>query len=155
MRKFTGLLTLLALLCVPFAGCENVPEGPRTVPASGVVTLNGEPIEGAAIVFIGDGGEFSAHGMSDSQGQFSLDSFEYKTGAVPGSYKVVVTKTVEITEESGAKLKGEGALHAGEGAQVGIRNDLPSKYQNPNNGLEFVIPEDGTTDLQIELVAAS
>ncbi len=154
MKSFSGILAIITLCSVAFTGCENVPEGPRTVPASGVVTLNGEPVEGAAIVFIGDSGEFSAHGMSDSQGQFSLDAFEYKTGAVPGGYKVVVTKTVEITDESGAKLTGEGALHAGEGSQLGIRNDLPSKYQNPNNGLSFIIPDDGTSDLQVELVAS-
>ncbi len=155
MKRITGILTLITAFCVSFTGCENVPDGPRTVPASGVVTLNGEPVEGAAIVFIGDNGEFSAHGISDSEGEFSLDAFEYKTGAVPGGYKVVVTKTVEITDESGTNLKGEGALHAGEGAQLGIRNDLPSKYQNPNNGLSFVIPDDGTLDLQIELVASN
>ncbi len=153
MGKFTGSLIFGALLTTAFTGCESVPEGPRTVPASGVVTLDGAPVEGAAIVFIGDSGEYSAHGMSDSEGQFSLDSFEYKPGAVPGSYKVVVTKTVEITEESGAKLKGEGALHAGEGAQVGIKNDLPQRYQNPNNGLAFVIPDEGISDLKVELVS--
>ncbi len=153
MKNFANFLCIATLSGLTLYGCSQVPEGPKTVTAEGIVTLNGTPVEGATIVFIGDNGEYSAHGISDESGAFSLDSFEYKTGAVPGSYKVVVTKTVEITEGDAKPMKGEEAKHAGEGEQLGIKNDLPAKYENPANGLAFVIPEDGTTDLSVELVA--
>jgi hypothetical protein len=152
----TRVCGLLAALCLlPLVGCKQDPGGPRTVPAKGIVTLDGTPVAGAAVVFIGDDGQYSASGMTDDEGNFSLNAFEYKEGAVPGSYKVVVTKTVEITETSGPKPTGEGAEHAGEGAQLGVKNDLPKKYERPTDALAFVIPEDGTTELNLALTSGN
>ncbi len=144
------ILSLIPLTLMFFVGCSGNDKGPRTVPAKGVITLDGEPVEGAAVVFVGD--QHSATGISDSSGNFSLDAFEYKTGAVPGSYMWIATKTVEVTSES-VKLKGEEAEHAGEGTQIGIKNDLPNRYQSPKPDQKITIPEDGITDIKLELTS--
>jgi hypothetical protein len=145
----------IGILSSAWLGCSQVPDGPRTVPAEGIITLDGEPISGAAIVFISDGGDVSANGISGPDGEFSLDAFPYKKGAVPGPYKCIVTRTVEITTNS-AEMKGEEAEHAateGGGAQVGVKNDLPMKYSQPSENFKFVVPEEGVKDLKLELTS--
>lgn len=141
-------------------GCGPVDDGlPRTVEASGVVTIDGNPLEGGAIVLMQDDGKYFARGISDSRGRFSLDAFESKTGAVPGTYKMTISKTVTVdkaTPASTPKGLAEDQEHAAEGepdrANASWVNDLPSKYSNPTtSGLQVVIPEDGTSDLKIEL----
>ena len=148
---------LIAVVSLAFVGCGSE-KGPRTVPAEGVVTLDGQPVDGAAVVFVSKGGAFSAMAMSDEEGKFSLDAFEYKTGAVPGEYYALVNRTVEITTNSD-EMKGEEAEHAageegeGGGAQVGVKNDMPAKYEQPREDFKFTIPEDGITDLKLELTS--
>ena len=148
----TVLSALFGLfLIVPIAGCSEDDKGPRTVPAEGVVTLDGQPIEGAAVVFIDDGGQYPARARSDAEGKFSLSAFEYKTGAVPGAYKVIVTRTV--VGKAASVPEGEESEHAGEAAGETVINDLPHKYSQPTGELAFTIPEDGVTDMKIELTS--
>ncbi len=146
-------------LMMSFVGC-SVDDGlPRTVNASGVVTLDGEPIDGASIVFAEASGVHSAQGLSDSKGRFSLDAFEAKKGAVPGSYKITVSKTVTVersVNQKQMKALAEDAQHAadggGETANVSWVNDLPQRYAGfVTSGLEATVPEDGTSELKIEL----
>lgn len=139
-----------------------MPDGPRTVPAEGIVTLDGDPVNGAAVVFVSaNGGEYSASGPSDEDGKFSLNAVEYKTGAVPGEYMCIVTKTVEVRGEPPKRRRnddGEAQQHAEEdageeGPQLGVKNELPKKYEQPSPDMTFTIPEDGITDLKIELTS--
>ncbi|MCA9128164.1 MAG: hypothetical protein KDB22_13815 [Planctomycetales bacterium] len=152
------ILLLSISACLMFQlGCNSVPDGPKTVPAEGTLTLDGEPVEGASVVFVSlTGGEYSASSSTDEEGGFSLNAFEYKTGAVPGTYGAIIMKNEEITSNA-SSLKGEGAEHAaGEGSnvvQLGVRNALPAKYQQPSKDFQFTVPEDGVTDLLIELTS--
>ena len=135
--------------CLLTLGCNNVPDGPRTVPAKGVITLDGEPVEGAAIVFIGP--STSAKALSDAKGRFSLNAFEYKSGAEPGVYKMVCTKTIEYTDNSAPNS--EEAQHAGESAGAMIKDAFDGRYNNLTEAAEFTIPENGTSDLKLELTS--
>lgn len=157
MKNF--VFSLLAIVTVlPFTGCQGE-KGPKTVTAEGVVTLDGDPVEGAAVVFIDDKGVYPARGRTDETGRFSLDTFEYKPGAVPGSYKAIVTKTV-VTQASEDPPKndanaGEEAEHAADGGGMveSVRNSMPKKYSQPSADFAFVIPEDGTTELKLDLTS--
>ncbi len=144
--KGIGLAALIAVSI----GCNGGDNLPETVEASGVVTLDGQPVEGAAIVFIDDQGQYTARGMSDKEGRFSLNAFEQKKGAVPGTYKAVVTKTVEQQTE-GASIGGEEAEHAGDEANTMIVNLLPQKYSIPSGELTVTIPPEGTSDIKLDL----
>jgi hypothetical protein len=83
-----------AALAVFVVGCGE--SGPSLVPVSGVVTLNGKPLEGAVVSFLPD--------SSNQQGQPGEDltgpSGNYKamtrgrSGLVPGKYRVVVSKSL-------------------------------------------------------------
>jgi hypothetical protein len=149
-----------SLLLFSLAGCGAVDDNlPRTVNASGVVYCDGEPLEGAVIVIMQDSGQYFARGATDSRGRFSLDAYESKKGAVPGTYKMTVSKTVEVDKATPVKVSAalqDDAQHAAEGdpgrANVSWVNDLPSKYSSPvTSGLQVTIPDDGTKDLKIEL----
>ncbi len=149
----------LCCLAPIWVGCAGDDGLPRTVNASGTVYLDGAPIDGASVVVAESTGINFAQGFSDSSGRFSLNAFEAKKGAVPGSYKVTVSKTVTVEKAANQKQMkalAEDAQHAAEGgdatANASWVNDLPNKYASfATSGIEVTIPEDGTDQLKIEL----
>jgi hypothetical protein len=104
--KQIGSCILVVALCL---GCgQNNPLG--TVPVSGKVTYNGQPVEGATISFNPDGDGRPATAISGSDGSYSLATLNWP-GSVPGSYTVVVRKsdlalasTQPVTMEEALKL---------------------------------------------------
>ena len=145
ISHFSGVLVCCALGLFTLTGCpEENSDLPKTVPASGTVTLDGKPVDGAQVVFIDDTSNKSADAMSDSKGQFSLNAFPgQKTGAQPGSYKVQVSKTIE---------KKLGGTNADGGENVTWEFGLPAHYSSfSKSGLTATIPEEGARDLKIEL----
>ncbi|MHB8900411.1 MAG: transthyretin-like family protein [Thermoguttaceae bacterium] len=144
MRTVTLCVSLGFLALV--SGCTKPGRDlPATVDASGVVTLDGTPVEGASVMFIADSGTNHATGTTDDSGRFSLKAFPEKDGAVPGSYKVEVNKTV-LSDQTDAGEGGE--------ATVNIQFGLPQKYATfVTSGLTATIPEEGTSDLKIELTS--
>src|SRR5262245_4547829 len=84
----------LTILLAGAAGCG----GKYTpVPVSGVVTLNGKPVEGATVYFyaVGDAKDGRvAQGTTNKEGEFRLSTLGKEDGALPRRYKVVVTKYV-------------------------------------------------------------
>ena len=136
-----ALLSKIIIGClavVTLAGCTGE-GGPATVNASGVVTLDGKPVEKAQVIFISDAGTNPTSAMTDAQGHFSLSYNGEKKGAIPGNYKVQVSKTVMET-------KGEG------GTEIKLTQGLPAKYANiVTSGLTLEVPQKGTSDLKIDL----
>ena len=155
--KTCNAVLFLGALASCSIGCNvDNDDLPRTVNASGTITLNGEPVIGASIVAMSEsGGNSFARAISDSSGRFSLDAFESKKGAVPGSYKITASKTVEVASKGGSSLKSvqEDREQAGGAAtDVSWANELPSKYNNPSqSGLKVTVPEDGISDIKLEL----
>jgi hypothetical protein len=90
---------LVAILCVVsltlVAGCSR---GPKTVPVSGRVTVDGEPLSGFVISFIPDAekghtAELGCDARLGKDGEYSLstdDRFNVYKGAPPGWYKVTL-----------------------------------------------------------------
>jgi hypothetical protein len=134
-----SLLTLLG--CGPSTG-----HLPKTVPASGVVTLDGKPVDGAQVVLVPAGdASTGAYGTTDSSGRFSLRAYAEKEGAIPGDYKVQVSKTIERRLE-GAK----GSLDGGD--PVRFEYGVPAKYTGAKtSGLSVTIPDAGIRDINLAL----
>jgi hypothetical protein len=129
---------------------------PDTVPAGGVVTLDGKPLSGASVVFAPvPPGKHSASGVTNSSGAFSVRAFPSKTGAVPGTYKVCILK--QSADGAGAaadpKTFGEDAAHAeASPAPVQFKSEVPTQYESPEtSGLVVQIPGGGDSALKIEL----
>ncbi len=144
MSKQLKLLAALAWLCC--AGCgPDLSHLPKTVSASGVVTLDGKPVELASVMFIADSGNFHATGNTDSSGRFTLKAFEEKPGAVPGSYKIEVNKTLVGNEKEDV---------TGGETTINLRHGLPAKYATfITSGLKYTIPDSDVSDIKLELVS--
>jgi hypothetical protein len=161
LRRLTNLAGIAtALLLLVGCGGPDTSHLPATVDASGVVLLDGTPLEGATVVLVPANSEHSGNGMTDAKGRFELKAFEAKDGVVPGDYMVQITKTVEIKASDSAASEVEGSAEAAEHAAaggsdvVGYKNDLPAKYENPaTSGLDVTIPDTGVTDLKFELTS--
>ncbi|WP_145079661.1 hypothetical protein [Aureliella helgolandensis] len=144
--SFSQMRVLGCLACCTFflVGCgPDLSHLPPTVTAEGIVTLDGAPVEGAQVVFISMEGE-SASAASDSSGKFALRAFDEKPGAIPGTYKVQVSKT--IAEATGKQDPDGGDI-------IKFNFGVPKKYTGiGTSGLEMTVPEAGSSDLKIELV---
>jgi hypothetical protein len=117
---------------------------PRTVPVSGLVTLDGVPVDGAQVIFVPDASGTGAYGSTDSAGKFALRISEKKDGAIPGNYKVQVSKTIE--------KKLPGTLDGGDA--VSFEYGLPAKYTgHMTSGLTAQIPDSGTDAIKLELTS--
>lgn len=156
-------LSLSSLLALAFIGCgdagdEWTKNQPATSEASGIITLDGKPIEGASIVAAPDGGQHAANSISAADGSFSLRAFRSKEGAVPGKYLVAASKTTENDAALPDFDPGEDAEHANapvEGPAAGWKNLLPKKYASPStSGIVIEVPADGVSDLKIELTSS-
>jgi hypothetical protein len=96
MKLSIALLIGLSLL----AGCGSTSSGPATAPVTGVVTLNGAPVEGAVLLFTppsAESGFAGAQASTRPDGTFEvrieLDMGKTsKAGLPPGDYRVSVTK---------------------------------------------------------------
>jgi hypothetical protein len=144
-RAFAFVWLLAAMLILSVSGCGPRIKRPKTVQADGVVLLDGTPIEDATITFIADSGNYHATATTDKDGKFSLRAFPEKTGAVPGSYKVEVNKTI---------VTGNGTSTGDEPAVLNVAFGLPQKYASMvTSGLTGIVPEAGTKDLKLELTA--
>jgi hypothetical protein len=68
------------------AGCGDTGTAP-TAKVSGVVTFNGQPVEGASVVFTPAQGR-PGTGVTDATGHFTISTFAAGDGAVPGEHTV-------------------------------------------------------------------
>lgn len=118
---------------------------PEVVDAEGVVTYQNQPVEGATVVFAPTDGKHAASGLTDSSGRFAVSAFPNSEGAVPGSYKVTVTK-LETPSASAEGGDGHGESVAAP------KNLLPTKYaETAGTPLTADVPASGKTDFQFDL----
>jgi hypothetical protein len=141
----SGVLALT--LFAPGAGCG----GAKRVPVEGVVTLDGKPVEGAAVTFMPEGDKgTTAVGQTEAGGVFRLID-----GAWPGSYKVLVTKTEDTAL---ARLKAEAPDPAAAEREYyktlrtspPMRSLLPAVYgDSAQTPLRWAVPGDGKKTLDL------
>ncbi|MCL6504442.1 MAG: carboxypeptidase-like regulatory domain-containing protein [Pirellulales bacterium] len=83
---------------VYLSGCGSDAPKITTVPVTGKVTYNGQPVEGATVAFIPNNPDGRpARGTTDAQGVYTLVTYlgpnDQPSGAEPGEYKVTIEKT--------------------------------------------------------------
>jgi len=144
LSRSGGWLGLFVLAII--AGCgQGAGEG--TSPVSGTVTQKGSPVEGAIVSFVpaSEGGE-NAVGVTDAAGKYILTTRKKDDGALPGQYKVSITKydKPKETAATSAPLP-EGELsspdYKGEAPETPpAKNLLPSKYASSDtSGLSATV----------------
>lgn len=148
MLRGSVCFALLAYL----VGCaEQAPiDRPDTVPVSGTVTHKGAPVEGAAVTFSpAEGTGYASIGTTNGSGSFTLQSQWGAAGAVPGSYKVTITKTEASPEEEGEVV--DAALGDDEGEST-VSELLPEKYGSTDtSGLTCEVKAEGENNFPFEL----
>ena len=131
------------LLLAGTAGCGRRADKweqrrPPTFPASGVVLMDGKPVENAVVAFDSREHNLTAVGRTDRAGRFTLKTFHPGDGAVAGDHRVRIEKW-EVTG------------YAADGAPLGEINRLPGRYEGPNSPLAAAVSEQGGNTLRFEL----
>ena len=153
-----GLIAFAMLIAVTFLGCGGGEGRPTTARVSGTVTLQGKPLEGATVHFIGE--KFAGSGKTNAQGHYELVQ-----GAVPGKNKVYITKrplpsNVNLDPQAGVDLEQlNAAVAAGESDQSGNaakiqapKEEVPEEFSSPQKStLTLDVPPGGTTTADFRL----
>ena len=141
---------LLPVACLLAAGCGAGSDGPTMVPASGEVTLNGKPLDGAQVAFHpvestpGRGG----FAQSDGDGKFQLGNPSPSglvAGVPSGKYKVTVSKQRSAAMSASSP-------NAATAATVDGVETLPPRFSDFSaTTLTADVPQEGKNDIRIEL----
>jgi hypothetical protein len=141
--RISAILTAVVLLAA-FSGCG--PLQSPTVPVRGIVTLDGQPVAGAAVLFTPEQGR-PAEAITDASGGFVLHTFDKDDGAVPGNHKVTVT----LSKADSAAVNNEGLENPLAGKNVQIQWIVPQKYSRPEtSGLSWEVVA-GMPPVRLEL----
>ena len=129
-RPWAAVAVVLALVG---AGCGG---GDEKTPVSGVVKLDGQPVEGAMVTFVpaGAGKGQIASGMTDKEGVFRLTTTTPGDGAFPGDYKVTIVyaEAPEAPPAKGMKEAFTGFEKAQKQKLGPPRYKIPPKYRSPH-----------------------
>ena len=145
-------LQAAAVLCLGLVGCGPSDDGPKLVPVSGTVTLNGQPLSSAHVTFLptGETRGTGADGRTDAGGVFHLKARHRGPGAVAGTYKVVISKMVKT---DGSDITPEDATPP---VLSGAKEVLPAKYSSHAAAtLTATVPEEGSGDLKFDIKTSS
>ncbi len=148
-----GLLPYNAMLGV--WGCEPANDNPPTFPVTSTVTIKGQPVEGADIVFVPSTPEaLAAFAKTDDDGKFEMRTIDPGDGVVAGTYKVMVSK-LEAGKVDDTKVfataEEEATAYAGPEAVAPAKNLLPRKHADHNtSGLtHFVASQPTVFDIKL------
>ena len=150
------ILCLASISVLGFVGCGG-PKWPPTYKCSGVVTLDGAPVDRATITFYPLDGQKPANATTDANGNYELTSFNAGDGATPGAFGVAIQKfpAIEIEAVPGGKPFDE-SNNTDEGPSPDSEkdpvNELPEKYSNhEKSGLSATVVTDGKNVFTFEL----
>jgi hypothetical protein len=146
-----GLLVALGLSVV--VGCaEPESRNVKTADVSGVVTLDGKPLEGVVVCF-----SFSSNhggtGVTGADGSYKLGN-----GAEPGQNKICLASAADVEDKADVddEEPDQGPIDEGTEEGEAPAGDLlfPKKYADEDtSGLTFPVPEGGSTEANFELTS--
>lgn len=169
---FVGLALFLLT-----TGCSSPNPSASCIPVSLTVTYKGKPVEDAQVTFAADGKDTrTCQGTTDQSGRAILGTFSTDDGAMPGSYKVSVSKAKgmrgavtagmgdasKIDSDAAAGLSGKASFvdpAAAYTSQINKKGEvknpeqaLPVKYATVDtSGLTFTVQGPGANDFKVEL----
>ena len=122
-RKNLFVASCLALICLGCGGSR----GPEIATVEGTVTMDGEPLAGATVVFMPENGR-PAGARTDEDGHYVLNFSGDRQGAMPGKNRVRITTMSDPWEDA------DGTRHPGSAEKV------PDQF-NRQSTLEFTVEE--------------
>lgn len=136
--KHVFVLSSAVLAVATLIGCGS--GRPEVVPVSGTVTLDGDPVVGAAVTFALQGEGRPATAVTDALGKFTLTTFGGDSGAAPGKYAVTVVKMKNGSQSGDPENEGLMGAEVIEPSQD--LYEVPQRYSDPQ-----------TSDLKVEVKA--
>jgi hypothetical protein len=129
---------LLAMLAA--AGCGKAK--PATAPVAGTVLHDGKPLADAAVLFEPLAGGVPARGSTDSDGRFTLSTFDRNDGALVGRHRVAISKVTTAN----VAVDEFGLEAAPPPAGLEQKSLLRRRYADPaTSGLEAAVESGGTS----------
>jgi hypothetical protein len=123
--------------------------------------MDGKPVEGALVSFVPDDSKSrSAVGTTDAQGNFKLTTEVNGDGALPGSYKISITKwdrpPLDLPEVKNASDSAAmDAIYTAKekmGKQPPAKNAIAAQFANAaGSGLTATVKESGTNEFKFEV----
>ncbi len=159
MRRCTASLAVAILFVT---GCSD--SGPRLVPVTGTLFLDGTPLPHKTVAFFPAKGTqgLGAGATTDKDGKFTLlankgGSLVDHEGIVAGKYKVVVTEPMFPIKDK--KIPGGTGTEDEPVAAVGVpklqRSPIPARYRNKKTSpLVIEVPDNGGT-IDLKLVSTN
>lgn len=167
MRRCFGFLAVSAMAVASLPGCGKK-ISIDTVPVTGTVTLDGQPLADALVTLnpLNPDGK-AASGRTDAGGQFQVSTFvtaaESKKGALAGDYAVTVSRPPvgtlkppagdpsSMSKEQLMQLSGRGGAGAAP-PQPAVQ--VPPRYADPKqSGLKATITSGNNPPLQFPLTS--
>lgn len=148
--------SVLFMLCVGLLtstiGCGgSASGGPATDAVSGTVKFKGSPLGGATVTFhpLSKEGRTAVARTSDA-GTFQLSTVKDKDGALPGEYRVTVSKTTD--DQAAATQPAATFDMAAPAKPVKYKSVIPAKYGNPDlSGLTATVKKGGPNKVELTL----
>jgi len=161
MKTRLGLSVLFLAGVSLIVGCGG--DGKKLYPVEGTVTVDGNTVEGAMVLFVAGDGSTSS-GLTSATGKFRLLT-DGKEGAPAGTYKVSVTKTVTTALDTGesqpdptksykAYMDKTGMKPGGPGGEMiqteKPKSEIPDRYHKPGSLPDQVVPASGPIPLELK-----
>lgn len=148
------------VLCLILPGCNDGPARPKTTQVTGLLTYKGQPVREASVGFVPDvpAAEMSRHpgafAITDNDGRFVLMTFKTGDGAIPGKYKITVSKQEAVTNTKVAETGADDYFDDGGGEYTAAppKSVFPVKYSTPaTSDLTVNVPEGDPIEYEFEL----
>ena len=139
----------ICLAAAAWAGCHRADgDGPKQVPVSGIVTLDGKPLAKATLTFIpvGETRGAGATGRTDKEGRYQLTYARGRMGTPAGQYRVAISKRLM---PDGKEVPDDDKTPPIESP---ASESLPPRYSNEQDStlLATVPPDGGTLDFALK-----
>ena len=143
--NLTGAGAFRAVLLVGFlACCVGCGGEAGSAKVSGVITLDGKPVDGAAVSFIGREGAKLATAQTDSAGKFTLSAALGKNVVTVAKASANPAPAPEVPMEMPSEAEYQKMV-------LQLKKDFPARYGDPKtSGLSFDVVE-GMEPLEIGL----
>jgi hypothetical protein len=120
-----GLLAAVILSC--FVGCSRSGTRPELMPVKGRVTLDGQPLAGAVVLFRAEAGGRGSRGTTGKDGRYELVYLRDIKGAQLGKHTVSITTAME-----GSPLERVPAMY-------NRASTLTAHVPSPDNTIDFTL----------------
>ena len=129
-----GRTASLAFLGLFVLGCG----GQNLGDVSGKVTLGGQPLAGATVIFQPEDGSRPSMGVTNEDGEYELQYDRKTTGAVIGKHRVSITTGQEGNDGDESTAVAEKVP-----AKYNVKSELVKEVESGSNEIDFALDAEG------------